>query len=98
MIEHYRRHSQVELPLEEYFPQTSEENPSNVVDQETDAQRIRSALLKLSAEQRQVIELRFMENWSHDDVAIALGKTIETTRALQDRAMEALRRALAEGD
>jgi DNA-directed RNA polymerase specialized sigma24 family protein len=37
-----------------------------------------------------------MENWSHDEVAVALGKTVEATRALQYRAVETLRQALAE--
>jgi RNA polymerase sigma-70 factor (ECF subfamily) len=50
----------------------------------------------LPAEQRQVIVLRFMEDWSHNDVAEALGKTIEATRALQHRAVAALRQMLAE--
>jgi RNA polymerase sigma factor (sigma-70 family) len=50
----------------------------------------------LPEEQRQVIELRFMENWSHTEVSHALGKSVEATRALQHRAVETLRRILAE--
>jgi DNA-directed RNA polymerase specialized sigma24 family protein len=35
-----------------------------------------------------------MEDWSHEEVAIALGKTVEATRALQHRALAALKRLL----
>jgi RNA polymerase sigma-70 factor (ECF subfamily) len=52
--------------------------------------------MRLPAEQRQVIELRFLEGWSHDAVALALGKTIEATRAIQHRAVTALRQMLSE--
>lgn len=96
IVDHYRRNPQVDVSLEESFHANADDNPSHLVAEAADAQRIRSALLKLSAEQRQVIELRFMENWSHDEVAIALGKTVEATRAMQYRAVEALRQALAE--
>lgn len=96
IIDHYRRHPQIDISLEENFHTNPEDNPSDLVAQAVDAQRIRTALLKLPAEQRQVIELRFMENWSHDEVAVALGKTVEATRALQYRAVEALRQVLAE--
>lgn len=96
IVDYYRRRSQLDISLEDGLHTNAEDNPSNLVAEEVDAQRMRSALLKLSAEQRQVIELRFMENWSHDEVAIALGKTVEATRALQYRAVEALRQELAE--
>lgn len=96
IIDHYRRRTQVNISLEENFHTDPESNPAHLVGQELDRQRVRSALLRLPAEQRQVIELRFMENWSHDEVAVALGKTVEATRALQYRAVEALRQVLAE--
>jgi RNA polymerase sigma factor (sigma-70 family) len=57
---------------------------------------VRAALLRLPPEQRQVIELRFVEDWPHDAVAAALGKTVEATRALQHRALTSLRRILLE--
>jgi RNA polymerase sigma-70 factor, ECF subfamily len=96
IIDQYRRQPLAQVALEENFPDNSEGNPSHLFAQVMDRQRIHSALLKLSAEQRQVIELRFMENWSHNEVAAAVGKTVEATRALQYRAVEALRQILAE--
>ena len=69
-------------------------NPSVVVGVELERERIRAALLRLPPEQRQVIELRFLEDWSHKEVAAALGKSEEATRALQHRALTTLRRYL----
>jgi RNA polymerase sigma-70 factor (ECF subfamily) len=96
ITDHYRRRPPLAVPLDENLHISPEGNPSHLVGQELDRQRVRSALLQLSPDQRQVIELRFMENWSHMEVADALGKTVEATRALQYRAVEALRQILAE--
>lgn len=54
-------------------------------------EKLRKALMRLPEEQRMVIELRYMENWSHKDVSNFLGKTVEATRALQHRSMITLR-------
>ena len=59
-----------------------------------EAAKLRQALLNLPEELRMVIELRFMEEWSHDRVAEFLGKTVDATRALQYRALVALRQTM----
>jgi RNA polymerase sigma-70 factor, ECF subfamily len=96
IIDHYRRRPPPQIALEENRHADPDGNPTHLLAQESDRQRIRSALLRLSAEQRQVIELRFIENWSHSEVAAAVGKSVDATRALQHRAVEALRQLLAE--
>lgn len=58
--------------------------------------RLREALLRLHPDHRLVLELRFIEEWSHEEVAKALGKSAQATRALQYRAIESLRRILME--
>lgn len=96
ITDYYRRHPLPHLPLEEEFHAGIESNPSQVVAREMDSQRMRAALLRLPPEQRQVVELRFLEDWSHEEVAASLGKTVEATRAMQHRALEALRRMLVD--
>ncbi len=96
ITDYYRRHPLPAVPLEENLHADPEGNPSQLVSQKLERQRVRLALLRLPPEQRQVIELRFMENWSHADVATALGRSVEATRALQYRAVEALRQLLSE--
>lgn len=59
-------------------------------------QKLRRALLKLPEEQRRVIELHIMEDWSHEDIAEHLGKTVEASRALQYRGLRRLRKTLDE--
>jgi RNA polymerase sigma-70 factor (ECF subfamily) len=94
ITDHYRCQPLLMLHLEDDLYAEPDENPASQVAQDLEHQRMRAALLLLPAEQRQVIELRFLEDWSHEDVANLLGKTAEATRALQHRALEALRRML----
>jgi len=96
ITDHYRRRPPPSISFEDKLHIDPEDNPSHLVMQEMDRQRMRAALLRLSPEQRQVIELRYLENLSHFEVAAVLGKTVEATRALQYRALEALRQILAE--
>jgi len=96
ITDHYRRHPPPAISLEDDMHSDPDGNPSHLVAQKLDRQRMRAALFQLSPEQRQVIELRYLENLSHYEVAAVLGKTVEATRALQYRALEALRQILTE--
>jgi RNA polymerase sigma-70 factor, ECF subfamily len=53
---------------------------------------VRRALLRLTPEQRQVIILKFLEGWETEEIAEALQKQVSAVKALQHRAIEALRR------
>jgi RNA polymerase sigma-70 factor, ECF subfamily len=52
---------------------------------------VRIALRMLTLEQRQVIGLRFYENWENEEVSAAVQKPVGAVRALQHRALGALR-------
>jgi RNA polymerase sigma-70 factor, ECF subfamily len=92
----YRRQPQtnVELDPEEHADHSS--NPSTLVHQSLERERVRAALQQLPYEQQRVIEMRFLDDLPHEDVARSLGKSIEATRALQYRALTALRQMLIE--
>jgi RNA polymerase sigma-70 factor (ECF subfamily) len=96
VIDRYRRQPVAELALDDELRADPEGNPAHTVMKEMERQQVRAAILRLPADQRQVIVLRFMQDLSHDDVAATIGKTIEATRALQYRAVSALRQMLAE--
>jgi RNA polymerase sigma-70 factor (ECF subfamily) len=96
ITDHYRRQPLLPLDLEVDLQANQAENPSQVVGNNLDQEHVRAALLRLPPEQRQVIELRFLEGWAHEEVANALGKSTESTRALQYRALNSLRRMLLE--
>ena len=84
---------------EELQPEMADDNLVSPLVQVTDniqKEIVRNALFHLTPEQRQVIMLRFYENWSHEEIAKLIGKTAQATRALQHRALEALHRMLVE--
>lgn len=96
VTDHYRRQPLPPLSLDADLHGVVEANPSHVVAGQMEQERVRAALSHLPPDQRQVIELRFVEDWSHEAVAAALGKSVEATRALQHRALITLRRILLE--
>jgi RNA polymerase sigma-70 factor, ECF subfamily len=70
------------------------QSPSAILIKNQEKEQVRSALMQLTSEQRQVIMLRFYEQWPHEEIAALIGKTAEATRALQHRAVSNLRRIL----
>lgn len=94
IIDHYRSDETEELDAERHVD--THGNPAAVLTRQMEQERVRRALMQLSAVQRQVILLRFLEDWSHEQVSAAIGKSIEATRAIQHRALSALRALLVE--
>ena len=84
-------------------------NVEQVADLSTGSDPLRSALRQseneglvkafeqLNEEQQQVIYYRFVENWSHAEVARSMRKSEGAIRALQFRALESLRRIMGAG-
>jgi RNA polymerase sigma-70 factor, ECF subfamily len=86
-------------PLEELESEVEDDkldSPLTIVANNQEREIVRKALFYLTPEQRQVITLRFYENWPHEEIGALIGKTAQATRALQHRALEALRRMLLE--
>jgi RNA polymerase sigma-70 factor, ECF subfamily len=94
VTDHYRRRPNSFVPLDMEISADPEDHPGSRYAKEQERKQVRAALLSLPDDQRRVIELRFLEEWSHDQVSAALGKTPEATRALQYRALSNLRRLL----
>ncbi len=67
----------------------------NLVGNAIAMERVRHALLALTDEQRQVVVLKFLEGMSNAETAEITGKTIGAVKALQHRALDALRAQLA---
>ncbi len=96
VTDYYRRQPLPELQIEDHEPVEPGSNPAAEVDQFMERERVRAAILRLPAEQQQIIQLRFLENWSHEEVAQVLGKSADATRSMQYRALGSLRRMLKE--
>lgn len=90
----FRRGPAPSVPLEADLHAGPDENPSSAVQATSDREQVRTALARLTADQRQVIVLRFLEGWGHGDIAKALNKNEGAVRALQHRGLNALRRLL----
>ncbi len=63
-----------------------------------DAERVRRALAMLAPDQQEVLILRFGEMMSLQETAESMGKSISAIKSLQFRAIDTLRRLLAESE
>lgn len=98
ITDYYRRQPVSELQIGSDEQVDPDSNPDKVVSQDFERERVRAAILHLPPEQQQVIQLRFLEDWSHEEVAGVLGKTVEATRSMQYRAIVSLRRMLSNNE
>ena len=73
-----------------------EPEPTQLVFERIDAEGVRAALRSLTADQRQVIVLKFYEDLSNEEVAAAINKPISAVKSLQHRALTSLKRLLIE--
>jgi RNA polymerase sigma-70 factor (ECF subfamily) len=94
----YRRQPLPELSLEIDEQVEPGSNPAAKVSEAMEREQVRVALLRLPSEQQQIIQLRFLEDWSHEEVAQVLGKTVDSTRSMQYRGLVSLRRMLIEDE
>jgi RNA polymerase sigma-70 factor (ECF subfamily) len=62
-----------------------------------DAADVLQGVAKLTREQQEVIALRFFNDCSLQEAAVALGKSVGAVKLLQHRALAALRRQMAPG-
>ncbi len=84
------------VPLVETL--AADDSPAEEVERRLKRQQAQAAIRTLSEEQQQVLALRFGDGFSVEETAQALGKSVTAAKALQFRALEALRRELAEAD
>ncbi|MGE0598649.1 MAG: RNA polymerase sigma factor [Dehalococcoidia bacterium] len=77
-------------------PRDESADPSREIFTAYEADRVRDAITKLTAEQQQVVFLRFFEALPHDEVARRLNSNSNAVRATQFRALARLRKLLQE--
>jgi RNA polymerase sigma-70 factor, ECF subfamily len=96
VIDHYRRRSRATfVDIDEVTPlSTTDGEPSGSVQASMERETLRAALSQLTEEQAQVITLRFLEELSIAEVATIMNKNEGAIKALQYRAVLALRRIM----
>lgn len=94
ITDYYRRKTPPPLPLDPELRADPAEEPSQVVADEMEIQQVRSALALLTPDQRQVVTLKYLEDWENEEIARSLNKPVGAVKALQQRGIAALRRML----
>ena len=73
------------------------DNPTHDIELDALQQQLREAVSRLTADQQQVIVLKFVEDLSNAQVGIIMGKPEGAIKSLQHRALAALRRQVERG-
>lgn len=96
VIDHYRRRDRKgSVNIEEAPPMASTiEDPVETVEANLDAERLRTAIRRLTDDQAEVVSLRFLEGYSINEVAAMTNRTEGAIKALQYRAIATLRALL----
>lgn len=90
-----RASAYTEEALEEWVPASREEtDPEIRLMQALDSQRVRQAIQRLTADQQEILVLRFAQALSLEETADITGKNINTVKSIQFRAVNALRQQL----
>ncbi len=96
VIDQYRRRDrQPSVNIDDAPPTASDlEDPVETAQMNIDAERLRAAIGRLTDEQSEVVSLRFLEGYSIAEVAAMVGRSEGAIKALQYRAVAALRSLL----
>lgn len=94
VIDHYRTHKQT-VSLDEAAP-VAARNPKldDLVDLQFEMETLQAAMQHLTAEQREVLTLKFIAEYDTAQIARHMRKTEGAIRALQMRALQALARVM----
>jgi RNA polymerase sigma-70 factor (ECF subfamily) len=95
VTDYYRSKVPPTLHLDSMVIADSTDEPHQVVTNQMADQQLRDALALLTPDQRQVIVLKYLEDWENKAIALALNKPVGAIKALQHRALQALHRILS---
>jgi RNA polymerase sigma-70 factor, ECF subfamily len=94
VVDFYRRQQHRQhLPLQEEVL-AAPENPAADAELALEAARVRQALQQLTAEQQEVLALKYLQGLNNEEVACIMGKPVGAIKALQHRGLKALQRQL----
>jgi RNA polymerase sigma-70 factor, ECF subfamily len=94
ITDQYRRQPLPSVQLEEDLNGGEVDEPVGMLSRQEERQQVRCALAGLTQEQRQVVVLKFLEDWTNEEIALALHKSTGAVKALQHRALESLKKII----
>lgn len=98
ITDYYRRKVPPTLPLNIEIRADPKQEPHHQVSDQLMNQQVRDALTLLTPDQRQVIVLKYLEDWENESIAMSLNKPVGAIKALQHRGLEALRRIMSRNE
>lgn len=93
IVDLYRNHEQT-FELNDALP--GNETPEEDVVRNMRQRQIRRAIRALSPDQQSVISLKYLEDWSNEEIAHLLHKPVGAVKSIQHRALVSLQKLLAE--
>lgn len=95
VIDHYRTRKE-QLPLEEamHVPSVAADQPEKLVVRRERVEELRDQLQALSEDYQEVLTCRFVMGLSHAETAVVMSRSEQAVRALQYRAITALRNSM----
>ncbi len=93
IVDFYRSHEQT-CALSETLH--CEEFPEEDAAKQIQQKQVRRAMRALTPDQQKVISLKYLENWSNEEIARVLHKPVGAVKSLQHRALASLLRLLTE--
>jgi RNA polymerase sigma-70 factor (ECF subfamily) len=94
IVDLYRQDRQ-DCPLGEALP-CEKEVPEEAAARSFRKTQVRQAIRALTPDQQTVISLKYLEDWSNEEIARVLHKPIGAVKAIQHRALASLNRILVE--
>jgi len=96
VVDHWRANRRPVGSIDGLFDAASSDPPPDeLVAHDLEVDLLRHALGGLPEDQREVLVLRFIEGYSHADVAGVLGKSVVAVRQIQVRGLRALKKLMA---
>jgi RNA polymerase sigma-70 factor (ECF subfamily) len=98
LLTDYYRARKTNISLNEDYDKTSEEpGPAQIAEVESERRELLQTIGRLPEEQREVVILRFIEDYSFGEIAAGLRKSEGAVRVILHRALKKLRDIMEEG-
>jgi RNA polymerase sigma-70 factor (ECF subfamily) len=96
VTDYYRSKVPPHVPLDVEIHADPRDEPQQIVAGQATSEQLRAAMALLTDDQRQVIVLKYLEDWDTEAVARSMNKPVGAVKALQHRALESLRRIMSQ--
>ena len=98
ITDYYRSKTPTTITLDAEILASPSDDPNEQLVSQMTKQKLRNALTLLTPDQRQVIVLKYIEDWGNKSIAQTMNKPVGAVKALQHRGLEALRRILSRNE